>query len=256
MIQLNPQGDAGDILEVRLDRPRANALSPEMLSAISDAVERASSEGARAIVLSGAEGMFSAGLDIPHFVTLDRASVGDAWSTFFGLMRRMVESPIPIAAALTGHAPAGGCVLALCCDWRVMAEGPFKIGLNEVQVGVRMPMPIFAAARHVVGTRQAERMCTTAKLFDADEAARMGLVDELAPAGEVIPRAVAWAEQMIALPTATLRKTRALCRREFVRSFDIVDDEQLELFLDEWFDDECQAAMKSLVVRLEEKKKG
>ena len=141
-------------------------------------------------------------------------------------------------------------MLALCCDQRLLARGKFKIGLNEVEVGVRVPQPIFEAAEHVVGTRQAERMCTSAQLFDGEEALRIGLVDELVEAEEVVPRAVEWAERTLQLPPATLRKTRALCRQRLLLSFEAIDEENLELFLDEWFDDECQGALNALVKRL------
>lgn len=240
----------GSVLELRLERPPANALSPELIVDLMEEVVAAPDRGARAALLSGLPGMFSAGLDVPRFLELDRDGVTRAWLDFFGLMRALIASPVPFAAALTGHAPAGGCVLALCCDWRVFAEGRFKIGLNEVQVGVRMPLPILAAARNVVGHRQAERLCTQAKLLGAEEALGIGLVDELAPAEEVVPRALRWCEEMVALPPDTLRRTRALVRRELLKRVDGLDEESIELFVDEWFSDESQAALRALVERL------
>jgi enoyl-CoA hydratase/carnithine racemase len=162
---------------------------------------------------------------------------------------------VPLACAVTGHAPAGGCVLALCSHWRVLAHGPFKIGLNEVAVGVRVPEPIWAVARHAVGARTAERMCTTSELFDAEAALRLGLVDELAAPEEVVPSARKWVERQLALPSATLRNTRALVRRELSESFAACDARALEAFLDEWFGDEAQGALKAVVAKLAAKKK-
>jgi enoyl-CoA hydratase/carnithine racemase len=240
----------GPVLEIRLDRPPANALVPELVQALRDALASAGAGDTRALVLSGAPGMFSAGLDVPRFLTLDRPALGRAWRGFFALMHELVASPLPVAAAITGHAPAGGCVLAMCCDWRILASGRFKIGLNEVQVGVRMPSPILAVARHVVGRRQAERMCTQATLLGAEEALRIGLVDALAPPEEVVPQALAWCEQMLALPPQTLRRTRALARRELVRALERLEEESLEQFLDEWYSSESQAALRALVERL------
>src|SRR6185436_9364944 len=135
------------------------------------------------------------------------------------------------------------------------ARGAFKIGLNEVAVGVRIPEPIWAAARHAVGTRTAERMCTTSELFDAESALRLGLVDELAEPEEVVPRARKWVEGQLALPQATLRNTRALVRRELSESFEACDARALEAFLDEWFGEEAQGALRAVVARLAAKKK-
>jgi len=244
-----------DVLELRLERPPANALSPELITAVARAVRSAPARGARGLVLSGRAGMFSAGLDVPHFLQLDRAGARAAWRGFLDLMQVLVEAPVPLACALTGHAPAGGCVLALCSHWRVMAQGPFKIGLNEVAVGVRVPEPIWAAARHTVGARTAERMCTQSELFDAESALRLGLVDELAAPEDVVPRARKWVEAQLALPPATLRNTRALVRRELSAAFAACDARALEGFLDEWFDDEAQAALKAVVAKLAAKKK-
>src|SRR6185369_17057957 len=108
-------------------------------------------EGARGIVLSGREGMFSAGLDVPTLLQLERDHLRAFWNDFFGLCAALARSSIPVVAAVTGHAPAGGAVLAIMCDYRVMARGPFRIGLNEVQVGLSVPECIQAALRRLVG---------------------------------------------------------------------------------------------------------
>ncbi len=239
------------VLELRLDRPPANALSPELLTTLRDAVAQAPDSGARAVVLSGAAGMFSAGLDVPRFLELDRDAVRAAWRLFFDTMRALALSPIPVVAALTGHAPAGGCVLALCCDWRVLADGRFKLGLNEVAVGVRVPLPILTAAEEVVGPRTAARMCTTAELFDVADALALGLVDEVVPAETVVARALERAAAWAALPPRTLDGTRRLVRRRLAAAFEEMDEEEeLERFLDEWFGEECQGALRGLVERL------
>jgi len=245
----------GPVLELRLARPPANALSPELLRALGEAVRGAPREGARALVLSGRAGLFSAGLDVPLFVGLERARVRDAWRDFFALLRALSGAPVPVAAALTGHAPAGGCVLALACHWRVLAQGAFKIGLNEVAVGVRVPGPIAALARHAVGARAAERLCTSAELIEAEAALRLGLVDELVPPDEVVARAVGWCEGQLLLPPTTLANTRALLRAELETAFARLDEAELERFLDEWFGAEAQAALAAVVAKLAAKKK-
>jgi 3,2-trans-enoyl-CoA isomerase len=244
-----------DVLELRLERPPANALSPELIAALAERVRGAPARGARALVLSGRSGMLSAGLDIPVFLALDRDGARAGWRSFLGLMQALVEAPVPLACAVTGHAPAGGCVLALCAHWRVMAPGPWKIGLNEVAVGVRAPEAVLAVALQAVGPRTAERMLTSAELFDPETALRIGLVDELAPGTETVARAVHWASGQLALPQAALRSTRAMARGELARSFAAADERALEAFLDEWFGAETRAALGAVVERLAAKKK-
>ena len=148
----------GPVRELRLNRPPVNALSPELIGVLLQAVEAAPEDGKRALVLSGLPGIFSAGLDVPALLKLDRPAMEVVWRNFYALMRALGSSPIPIAAAITGHAPAGGTVLALFCDWRVAAKGDWKIGLSEVQVGLPLPPVILSALRRLVGAHTAERL--------------------------------------------------------------------------------------------------
>src|SRR5882757_2964240 len=162
--------DHGAIRELRLDRPPVNALSPELIGALKKAIEFAPTDGARALVLSGAPGRFSGGLDVPLLLGLDRPAMATLWRDFYALLGAIAGSTIPIVAALTGHAPAGGTVLALFCDYRIMAEGDYKIGLNEVQVGIPVPPVILAGLRRLVGLRLGERLAVGGGLFPPREA--------------------------------------------------------------------------------------
>lgn len=160
----------GALRELRLDRPPVNALSGELIVALRKAIQAAPGDGARAVILSGAPGRFSGGLDVPLLLGLDRAAMASLWREFYALLGAIAASPIPIVAAITGHAPAGGTVLALFCDWRIMAEGDYKIGLNEVQVGIPLPPVILAGLRRLIGPRQAERLAVSGGLFSPQEA--------------------------------------------------------------------------------------
>jgi len=244
----------GPIRELRLARPPANALSPELIAALRDAVLASGEGGARAIVLSGAPGRFSGGLDVPHLLTLDRAAIAATWRDFYGMMRALAASPVPIAAALTGHSPAGGAVISLFCDYRVMAEGDYRIGLNEVQVGLPIPPVIHTALRRVVGDRLAERLVVTGALIPAAEAARIGLVDELAPLEQVVERAVEWCRSVLTLPPGAVAETRRIARASLIQSFDEAGEAEVQKVLNDWFSPETQGAMQALVERLAKKK--
>lgn len=239
--------DHGEIRELRLDRPPANALSPELIAALRTAVDAAPGEGTRALVLSGAPGMFSAGLDVPHLLTLDRPAILAAWRGFYELLRALAASRIPIAAAITGHAPAGGCVLAIFCDARIMAEGDFKIGLNEVQIGIPMPPVIYHGVRRIVGLRQAERLCVGGQLLPPGEALRVGLVDELAPPQLVVERAVDWCRSLVALPPEAMLATRRLVRAGLASLFAEGNEDELADLVNLWFSDETQGSLRALV---------
>jgi Delta3-Delta2-enoyl-CoA isomerase len=245
--------DHGFVRELRLDRPPANALSPELIAALHAAVEAAPAAGARALVLSGAPGFFSGGLDVPHLIQLDRSAIAVAWRDFYGLLRSLAGSTIPVVAAITGHSPAGGAVLSIFCDFRIMAEGEYRIGLNEVQVGIPMPPVIFQALRRQVGAREAERLCVTAQLVPAAEALRIGLVDELVAPEGVVARAVEWCNAVIALPPQAMAITRRLVRADLAALFE-ANEAELAGLVDMWFSPETQGALRDLVERLAKKR--
>jgi len=240
----------GDVLELKMNHPPANALGPVLIKKLLDGMLDAPRTGARGLVLSGMPKMFSAGLDVPELLTLDRAGMRSMWTDFFGLLRAIGGCPIPVAAALTGHSPAGGAVMAIFCDRRIMAEGAFRIGLNEVQVGLPMPEVIHRALIFCTGERVAARLASSAVLMEPDEALAAGLVDEVVPMDEVVQKAVAWITSLTRLPPVALRETRRLARAPLLEAFARLDDIGLESFLDVWFSPETQASMGALVERL------
>ena len=245
----------GSIHEIRLARPPVNALNPELLTALREAVEAAPGDGARAIVLSGGPNVFSGGMDVPHLMGLDATELKAAWHTFFDACIAIAKSPVPVVAAIGGHAPAGGCVLALCCDYRVMARSPdatkpFRIGLNEVQVGLAAPEAIQHLMRRVVGVRRAERLLVAGAMVPARRALAIGMVDQLANMQDVIPAAVGWLNGLLALPSAPMLATRALARADIVEA--LTDPKRIDLdsFLEAWNEPDTQTALQALVARL------
>lgn len=247
---------ANAIVELRLARPPVNALDPGLCSALAKAIGDTVSQGAQGLILSGNPKVFSAGLDVPYLLSLgdDRAALSSAWEQFFHAARTLAASPVPVAASITGHAPAGGCVLALCCDYRVMARSPeadkpFRIGLNETQVGLVAPLGIQQLMQRVVGTHRAETLLVTGELVDAQRALAIGLVDELADAAEVTTRARAWLQALLELPREPVLRTRAIARADVLAAL-APERIQLDLFLDAWSAPDTQAGLKALVARL------
>lgn len=248
--------DHGPIRELRLARPPVNALDAALCSALADAVARAADERIEGLILSGSARIFSAGMDVPQLLAYgsERARVRQTWSAFFDAARALAGSPLPVVAALTGHVPAGGCVLALCCDYRIMARSadparPATIGLNEVQVGLTPPEGVQRLLRRAVGRQCAERMLVSGSLVSAELAAQIGLIDELSDAGQVGARARDWLSTLLQLPQAPLRRTRAIARADLIAALD-PELIQLESFVDAWYDEDTQRALRTLLQRL------
>jgi enoyl-CoA hydratase/carnithine racemase len=242
--------DRGEVRELRIDRPPANALNLELLVALREAVDAAPREGARGLVLSGREGMFCAGHDVPALLPMERPAVRSFWAAFFGLLRSIALSPIPVHAAMTGHSPAGGTVIALFCDGRIMAEGAWRVGLNEVEVGIALPPFVYAAFRRIIGPRLAERFAVSGRMLTAAEALEAGLVDELAPVDRVVETALARSRSLLALPRDAMSLTRLVARRDLVGLFGGSDAEMLDRVVDQWFSTETRAALEAMARRI------
>ena len=241
----------GPIRELKLARGPVNALNPELCGALSTALSEAARDGVQGLVLSGGPKVFSAGLDVPYLLSLgdDRATLMAAWESFFGAARALAAFPSPVVAAIAGHAPAGGCVLALCCDYRVMASGPFRIGLNETQVGLVAPEGIQHLLQRVVGAHRAERLLVAGELVESERALAIGLVDELTDIDDVGIRARVWLEGLLLLPRQPVLQTRAIARADVIAAL-APERIQLDRFVDAWSAPDTQAGLRALIAKL------
>jgi enoyl-CoA hydratase/carnithine racemase len=243
--------DHGEIREIRLARPPANAFNPELTDALCEAFDAAGRE-ANAVVVSGRAGMFSAGLDVPELMALDRSQMTRFWHRFLQMLHRIASLPVPVAFALTGHAPAGGIVMALFGDYRIMVRGPYKTGFNEAQVGLVVPPQVHLALARLLGAHTAERIVVAGEIMDARRALEIGLVDELADDPEqVLQQALDWCRRLLALPRAAMSLSRAMARADLHRVFE--GDYDVARFTDVWFEETTQQTLRALVERLAQK---
>jgi 3,2-trans-enoyl-CoA isomerase len=187
-------------------------------------------------------------------LTFDRPAIAALWREFYALLRALARSPIPIAVAITGHATAGGTVLPIFCDYRVSAQGDWKLGLNEVQVGLPLPPVIFAGLRRLVGAHQAERLAVGGLLISPDEAFRIGLVDEVVALDQVVSRATEWSRELLALPVDAMEATRRRARADLAELFAAAFDLELDQVSATWWSPEAQTTLRVLLQRLAKKK--
>jgi enoyl-CoA hydratase/carnithine racemase len=236
---------------LRMARPPVNALDPVLCRALAAAITEALDAGAQGLVLAGGQKVFSAGLDVPQLLVLgdDRDALLAAWSDFFAAARALAACPVPVVAAMAGHAPAGGCVLALCCDYRIMADGPFRIGLNETQVGLVAPEGIQALLARCVGTHRAERLLVAGAMVEAAEALQIGLIDEITGIDDVETRAISWLQGLLQLPRVPMLETRRIARADTVAC---LHESRIDLprFIAGWMQPDTQAGLRAMLARI------
>jgi enoyl-CoA hydratase/carnithine racemase len=245
--------DHGAIRELRLARPPVNALDSGLLRTLVAAVGGAA--GCDALVVTGQPGLFSAGLDVRGLLHLDRAGVHATFVELWRVQHAIAHCALPVIFGITGHCPAGGTVMAIHGDYRVMAQGDFRLGLNEVQVGLIPGGVIHAAFRRLTGGH-APQLLTRGALVDPVTALRVGLVDELCDAGQVVARALDVAREFCTLPRDAMQRTRALVRRDLHELFGnpghalMKEREFAAMGTEMW----CSAATQDLLRRMFEKR--
>jgi enoyl-CoA hydratase/carnithine racemase len=193
------------------DRPPANAMDVGLLEELVGAIGQLAKEPPPALVLAGRPGFFSAGLDlkaVPGYGPAEQRRLVDGINQMaigvYGL-------PCPVVCAITGHAIAGGFVLAVCGDHRVAStEG--KYGLTEVKVGVPYPQGAIGVVRAELSAAAARVLVLGNRLVDAAECVRLGAFDEAIAPGAVVDRALAVAQELAALPAEIYARTKAELR--------------------------------------------
>lgn len=217
-----------DIAVVTMDDQKANALSPAMIGELDQAFDKAATE-AKAVVLLGRPGKFSAGFDL-RVMMAGPDSARDLVRSGGALFMKIYEYALPVVAGVTGHAIAGGVLLAACCDHRVGVRGEFKIGLNEVSAG--MPVPILAQqlARDRLLATELTRATLLAHIYDPQGAAAAGWLDELAEAEALGDTAFLKAKELAKLPAKPFALTKRSLRERSIAYVRETLDANLESF--------------------------
>lgn len=165
---------------VTLNRPPVNSLNLELLKDIASTLDDLESSRSRGMILtSSSKTVFSAGLDITEMHNPEPERLKAFWTAVQDVWLKLYGSSFPTAAAINGHSPAGGCLLSICCEYRVMVNN-YTIGLNETRLGISAPFFFQSAFRNVLSKRDAEKALTLGTMFTTEEALKVGLVDETA----------------------------------------------------------------------------
>ena len=198
---------------IHLDDGKANAIQDEFLTQLDTALDACERDpDLAAVVLAGRDGFFSAGLDLKLLPTLSEPEFKKTLEHLCSSSLRLFTFPKPIVAAITGHAIAGGAVLALGADIRVAAEGTYRIGLSEVAIGVPLPSFIVEIARETVPAAGVTPVCLHGTLVPPEEALRVGIVQEIGPLEQVREKAAAQARRLGQLKPMAYQSTKRRLR--------------------------------------------
>jgi enoyl-CoA hydratase len=200
---------------LQLDDGKANALSYAMMDELDAALDRAEKE-ASAVILAGRPGKFCAGFDLKTMMAgVDQARA--LVTRGADCLLRLYTLPMPLVMAVTGHALAGGVLVAATGDVRVGVAGPFKLGLNEVQIGMPVPILAMELARDRLAPSHLMRSTLFAQTYDPEGAVAAGWLDEVVADGALLEVAFGHATRLAALPRDAYAKTKTILREKTVR---------------------------------------
>jgi len=228
---------------------RGNPVTPALVADLHTSLDALAADPPRALVFDAAGArIFSGGFALPIIAPYDRAQLSAYFDGFMGAMGKLLLLECPTLAAVAGHAIAGGFIMTLACDLRVVQTGRIKLGLSEVDLGVGVPAGAQALLRARVGFQTALKLAMEATLFGPDEALALGYADALAEDAEAA--ALARAAALAAKPGSGATVARRLANRGLIRRVRAADAAAREDFHDSWFSPEAQAAIAALAAKL------
>ena len=205
---------------LRIEHGKANAIDADFFHTLTAKLDELEPTDIDAVVLTGTGGNFSAGVQLFAVIEGGSTYLAEFLPVLTSGLRRMYTFSKPVVAAVNGHAIAGGCILALAADRRLCVDTGAKIGVTELMVGVPFPSAPLEVLRHHVAPHTAQDLVLTARLVEPAEAHRIGLVDELCTADELLERSVKAAARIGRIPSASFALTKRQLRRDALDAMD------------------------------------
>jgi enoyl-CoA hydratase/carnithine racemase len=239
----------GKVSLVWLDRSVTNAINMSCVKALSAVIESLGSnpEVHGVVLASSSANFFSIGFDIPELYDLSREEFGAFYGAVNQLCLDLYALPKPTVAAITGHAIAGGCILALCCDYRFIASGRKLIGLNEVKLGVPVPYPADRILRELVGMRPAREIMEAGEFYGPEQALELGLVDRVLPLERVVEEAVEMADELGALPSVAHGLIKSNRVESVLAEVKKRQAEKEATFIERWYSDPARELLREAI---------
>ena len=238
----------GRVAVLQMTHGKANAMDVEFCRALSTQIEACRQSPAGALVLTGRDRIFSAGVDLPRLLEGGAAYAREFLPAMNHAFETLFTFPKPLVVAVNGHAIAGGCVMACCGDYRMMARDQGRIGIPELLVGVPFPVVPLEIVRFATPPQHVQALIYRGLTVTADEALRYGLIDVVTDPDRLVDEAIGVAESLAAVPYEAFHLTKRLLREPAVRRMheggpihDVVQDA--------WAGEAVQSAVRDYVAR-------
>ncbi|MES2276403.1 MAG: enoyl-CoA hydratase/isomerase family protein [Bacteroidota bacterium] len=239
---------------IQLDRGRSNPINYEMVQELIACVQDLDNDDeVGGLVLTGKDGFFSSGIDLIEAYGYDQEQSRAFWTGFMQMQTALASFKKPLVAAISGHSPAGGCVMAICADYRIMAEGNYIIGLNEVPVGIIVPDSVFRVYSFWLGKRLAYQYLMEGKLLNVSDALSVGLVDEVATGTDLMEKAIAKIRSYMKFNPVTWSQSKLNLRKEMIAQLNTDQTATLDMMLKQWWAPATRKGLEMMIQHLKSK---
>jgi 3,2-trans-enoyl-CoA isomerase len=237
----------GEIAIVQLSRGKVNALNDDLVEQMHRALSEMEAEDSiRALILTGSGKFFTFGFDIPEFMNHSKDEFSRYLINFTNLYGRIFVFAKPVIAALNGHTIAGGCMIASACDYRLMVRGKAKISLNEISFGSTVFAGNTSILKYCVSARNAQKILYSGKMYTAEEALGLGLVDEVTSEDDLLVKAEATAMEFAAKDPVAFRGIKQILRRPVLEEIARFEKGSIEDFVEIWYSERTRTNLSEI----------
>lgn len=221
---------------ITLNRPKVNALNERVITELRAAFQNAeSNDYVNSVILTGEGSFFSFGFDVPEFHSYPKSSFESHVINFSKLVKEIFMFPKPVVAAINGHCIAGGAVLALACDYRVMVSDKAKIALNEMTFGSSLFSSVTEILQYAVGSRKSEEIVYSGNMYSAEQALCLGLIDKSVNEEQFLESASELAQDFAAKDRKAFASIKKMFKQETLKRIENRERETILEFIDIWY---------------------
>ena len=238
------------IATVRIERGKVNAFNGTVVSELQDVFRGLEADGSvRSVILTGTGKFFSFGFDIPEFLSYSKGEFEGYLNAFTEFYRYLFRFPKPVVAALNGHTVAGGCMMAIACDHRLMVDGKAKIALNEIGFGSSVLAGSTAILVYCIGSKKTQEVLFSGQMYSAREALQIGLVDEVVQEDMLEARALEVAGEYAGRDPAAFASIKNLLREPVSERIALREKRSIKEFVDIWYSENTWENLQKITIK-------